>query len=767
MAAIGHVSLDSKEYRLRNPPVQTLANQMAPRIASGESEYSSLDLWSAWIQEDWTAGIGNLNPNRSQGVLYGESETRVPSQMILPPLLRQYDLRTKNATTADCRYMPEDMAGTITVGAGGYAKVAFQFHTSTTPGFDKPVFWLYASIGAINISFNIYTDVSNAPGVLAENGYYDSQQAGKGYYWHGFHIAIEISALAANTDYWAVIEPDTPTDTFTIGYGSTGYNKAMMQWTGSAWSSVTGKYLMYSSEYFRLGGGALGCGFFRFNNKLYCYSSGAVHDLDTVNMDWESTGTLVDQSAITSAVTWNDKVYFGNGGVTTTDYNTMSTAEAFTSTGVNGSLFAKHAGYLWRAYLNQVWYSSDGTTWVGPFDVGDPGYEITGMAGLGQNMYFANAEGLFYLAPGDFVVGVAPWGSDDPENGRRMIAYQGALYITVGGRVMRFTEDGSLQDVWVSREDDLVENRIGKVWDMCIMNNWLVVIVSAGSSLVLLPTMWAMSGSNWHHIATLPFVGGNQVVDNYSDYAVYYDRVTQKLWAITPNQTPFAIYVPDYTLNPYNDPFYTYMPSAWVEWDWFYGPVRENDKDMDSVTLMGENLSANQYISVYWKDDGSTDWELLGTATTDTKELRWPITTRPDTKRLKLGFLLRTTDGSETPRLRAFRLKYMTMVKDWFRWNLNIDVSGGLNGRSYQEMLNGERNTYSASQIKANLDALAKSTPPFIYTDVDGLIYLVKAQAATFNYDKVLYNSGMSNKEWEGTYSITIEQVTSGTYTAP
>lgn len=222
----------------------------------------------------------------------------------------------------------------------------------------------------------------------------------------------------------------------------------------------------------------------------------------------------------------------------------------------------------------------------------------------------------------------------------------------------------------------------------------------------------------------------------------------------------------DFTLNPYFDPVSRYMHNAFVEWDWFYGPIREAEKDWESVTLTGE-FAAGQSVEVYWKETEAGAWTLLGTITADGQELRWDITDRPDTKKIKLGILLKTNDSTKTPRIRSIRLKYHTMTKDWFRWTLPIDVSGGLGGRAKQELLDGTYRTETAAQLKAAIDALATQTEPMIYTDVDGLMYEVKITDASFNYTMVTYNDKSAVKEWEGVYTLTIEAVTPGTYTPP
>ncbi|WP_230677640.1 hypothetical protein, partial [Streptococcus pneumoniae] len=75
---------------------------------------------------------------------------------------------------------------------------------------------------------------------------------------------------------------------------------------------------------------------------------------------------------------------------------------------------------------------------------------------------------------------------------------------------------------------------------------------------------------------------------------------------------------------------------GWLETDWFFGGLYEIYKDFESVYISGDNLSSSLYAQVYWKDDDSTGWELLGTCTSPRTELRWSnYATRPASRQIK------------------------------------------------------------------------------------------------------------------------------------
>jgi len=758
------IKLDGTYYKLKQLPTQTLANQMASKVGQGTSEYGDLTTWSAWIQDDWQSGVGKLRPHREQGgFLYGEVESRVPGQLILPTLMTEVTstnlIKNKNVN-ADWD-IPQTIGSSVPRGA-----VAFTTPSTTILGAHK--YWIYAAIPpGTTLTFALYTNSgSSLPNTLITSTTYVMPETNVGYYWHGVSLT---AALSASTQYWLVVYPTS--GTFVWARATTQEENAVVfsaYYTGSVWDYLTG-YFSLATNHCPLATAATnsGAGLFRFNNQLYAYSNNRLWKYDSANIEWDSVGAITGITAVTGATVFDSTVYFGNEGGDA-DYTTMNTSEAFTDTGSDGHIFAKFRGLLWRANANYVEYSDDGTTWEPTTTFGDPIYvsdtsdPVTGLCGMGDIMYAATTRGLVPIYPGDVITGGQTWGSYHAQNGARMVEFEGALYITVNGRVVRYTEDGSIQDVWMTRDDDVLAGRIGKVWDLEKTNNWLFALVEATATNGK-PTIWAYQNNAWHHFATLPNSASN-VSGLAVDYDLFYDKTTQKLWCITPDWCTFCWYISDYSVNPYNDTASAYAKSAWIEWDWFDSPILEAPKDYESVTIMGENLSANRYVEVYWKDDDSTGWELLGTADSNIEELRWTIAmgTRPNTKRFKLGLLLVTKGRTGTPRIRAVRVKYHLMVRDWFRWNLVLDVSG--RSISYQMGDDGSRNTTTGAQQKTALDTLVKKVPPFLYQDVDGQQWEVKVTDANFQYTKYEYAEATSTEWWEGVYNIVIESVTQAAY---
>jgi hypothetical protein len=717
------------------------------------NQYDQVDTWNEWVQEDWQTGVGRVDPT-SGGFLYGEAETRVPNQVILPPLLQQCDQRTIAGVKADCRYMPANMAGTHTLGdSGDYDRMAVSFTLPNPTNFGSGTAFtmaVYAQIPVgVSVTIAIFSNSAGAPNASVVSTTMTGTAPDQLFQWYG--AAVSNASLVAGTQYWLVIYPTTSTNTITVAYGTSGYDTDMQAYNNAAWAALTGKYMLYTTEAFRIPNNLKDNSFyFRFNSVLYHTAEGYLYKYDSANeqFDGATTPTITGSGNITSVAIFGPTVFFARDSG---NYTTMNTSEAYTAAATTASLFLEWKGYLWRAYQNDVYYSTDGSTWSSAIQIGGDDSNIRGMAGMGDSLYLATDKALFRLAPGNIVEESTRFGTEDSTNGLGMLEYQGRLYIPAGGRLFRFDPSGQMQDIWVSREDDLVTNRIGKISSLGRMNNWLVaavVPVTAGGR----PTIWVWQEEGWHFLVS--FVSLETVlIPNTEMHSVYYDRGTGRLWFSYTGAYSLFVDISDYTLNPFNDSGSLYMPRGWLEQDRFYGGQYLLDKDFESVTIVGDNLSTNVNAKVYWQDEGSTGWELLGIATSDGQELRWgDHSTRPQGKWIKLGILLQTNDGDETPRVRAIVVKFLPMVNDRIRDTVTITL------KNYIQLPDGTPDSYTATQQLAHIESMVESVIPIIYTDPLGVSYEAKVVDYSMGIDIFAHeNSANVIKEVEAT--LVIEQV--------
>lgn len=489
-----------------------------------------------------------------------------------------------------------------------------------------------------------------------------------------------------------------------------------------------------------------------FNGEVYLFNHGSVYKWVEANNAWGSA-ISIGANSVKDCLAWGGVLWIGLGS---TNARTMATNETFTEkSGINANLFLSWNGYLWRAYENDIYYTADGSTWTGPFAVGPDDYEIRGMAGLEEDVIIATDEGLYRLGLGDIVWGITPFGTIDSSNGVGTKHYQGAVYVPVGQDLLQYSPEGTIQNVGLNRYEGLPADRQGRVKVMAGLNNWLLAAVNPTQAAGI-PTLWAYSGQGWHHIMSLP--------PDLDISDLLFERDALYLWvACTDASHSIAarIVLPNDLTNPYKDnrSDILFAPYGWLETDWFYGNVREAEKDCESVYIAGENISATRWVKVYWQDDDSSGWELLGVVTSNGQELRW-ASDRPATKRIKLGILLRSDDMNETPVVNAVRLKYDTMVRDWHRWHLSVLVSG--TSETPQQLLDGASNSYTRDQQLAHLTTLATQTAPFIFKSMENEQYQVKVTNSALNITRIENRGGA--RDWEGKFRMTVEQITPGTY---
>jgi hypothetical protein len=389
----------------------------------------------------------------------------------------------------------------------------------------------------------------------------------------------------------------------------------------------------------------------------------------------------------------------------------MNTSEVFSAAATTATLFLEYDGLLYRSYQNDLYFSSDGSTWSSAYQVGGDDVEIRGMAGMGDSLYLATDKALYRFAPGNVVEEVTRFGAEETTNGVGMVEYQGRLYIPIGGRIFRFDPSGQLQDIWISRDDDLPATRIGRVHSMARMNNWLVALVVPTSSGAW-PSLWMWQEEGWHFIANASQLGSAITTDTLS---VYYDRGTSRLWITNSGMGPLYVDIDDYTLNPFNNSAYLYQPYGWLEQDRFYGGQFGLNKAFYSVRIYGDNLSSGIKVLVYWQDEDSTAWELLGTVDEDGEEVAWPAATRPLGKWVKLGLLLQTNDGDETPRIRAVVLKFLPIVNDRRQDTMTLTLSDSEQGPD------GNPGSYTLAQQLDHLESM-------IGFDLDNSAFILRYQ---------------------------------------
>ncbi len=736
----------------------SLANPFAAQINT-QSVYGELASFSEWVLDDWTAGLGKRDPNAG-GTLHGNVDTRFPNQMILP-FGWQYPYTNENPALP-MTYAP----GTTTVDGTIITAASVSF-TNGASAENPSNLWVYVDADTgTTISAAIYSDNGEGqPNTLvaacAMSGSITKYRPGP--LW--VRMAIDGTQIDASTRYHIVLTADGP---FSFPhFGMDGELTSTFDGTSWTWATSGFAYVMsYITATATLG---LQAGdslllqnaedaielSLHGNNRfgwigacegqiLGAYNNQVVRLLDDTFASITSTATEVTDFLCAGGTAY---IAYGTG------YKTY-VAKTGTVTDVSdtaATLFAVDGQYLYRATGNRIYYTANGTDWTTVDDpVGYEGFDIQGMAALGGYLYLATDAGLYRLAPGDFVEPVMRWPSVSQTNGRGMLEWNNSLYIPLREDIIRFALDGSVTQIGLRTGEELPVDLQGRVYRLHATPYFLLASTERADNDQY-SGLWAYNGQGWHQLGTLP--------QDVKGSALYVDTAAGHIyWTGSYGLVARGVY-PTNVVNPIRDRgakrFERY---GWVEHDRFYGGHVALDKDWESIYINAEDMTSST-IYMYWKDSESTDWELLGSTTATEHEERWDdYSSRPNSKWLRLGLLLRTDDEEYSPILRAHRVKFHTMIADRWRWSVAIPV------HDQQEMLDGSLNPYTAAQMKTHLESMIQRVPPLIFEDVDGTQYEVKVMQAARNIVRAEHFNAEAQIQY--VYNLVLEQVTDAAYSS-
>jgi hypothetical protein len=720
-----------RDYALLDPKNYTasLANPFAANINT-ESQYGAYDLYNDWTAEDWRAGVGKRKV-QDGGCLFSHMDTRFPNQMILPMGIDwpvYYPCPSNRADYA---------TGDLTVDGTTITKITASF-TSPSTSETLATAWVYIDIaGGSIVTMNLLADVASNPGSSVASGTFTTSKLHPGPQW--IQVVVGSTALSTNTRYHLQVSANA---SFTVPLVNMRAGEVAFHYTAGAWVGRSTSFQFvssYSSDSNNLGltdgsGSVLmengdefdivstvtrTSHFAKTRGRLFGATGNTMYEIRT-GTDTITTIFTTTAENITSMIAVDDKIFCAHGS----GYKYYDTTDGTTTTvaATPSTLFLLGGYYLWRSYQNDLYYTSDLSTWTQLDDPAGPdAYEIRGMAVMDRQLYAATDAGLYTVMPGDFVEQVTAWSTIDDRNGIGMAEWQGALYIPLAEDMIRYSVDGSIMQVGLRTGEELPANIQGTVYRLHPTNYFLLASMShsqeGGQG-----SLWAYSGSGWHNIAQAPpaVKGGALLIDTATNSP---DEPGFLYWGGSYGMIMRLNY-PANVINPVRDIGSSqFARVGWMEFDRFYGKHVALDKDFESVYYDTEDITEGT-VSIYWQDEDSTDWELLGSSTAASAELRWTLAagTRPKSKWLKLGILLRTENEIYTPIVRAHRLKFNALITDRWRWQLVVVIDG-----PKQQLVDGTINTYTTAQQKTHIESLIRGVEPFILQDVDSTQYEVRA----------------------------------------
>jgi hypothetical protein len=663
--------------------------------------------------------------------------------------------------------------GEVTIGDGQtYTKVAKKITVPTGLTFQYAFIYI-ANDPTKNYDRNVdtYPELSVTVDIMTNNG------GVPGNVWRtatvtplsqpGYMVYMaSFSEVTGTGDPWFIVVYPT-TGTLTIPRNSVDdelYADGLAYHTSNGWQSTAVPFFFahWVTNYATGTGDVFMADFESSGDTLYYNRTNTLYGYSVTDTTPDVTTAAVLATTITDLITVGDYIYIGQGN--TLNFYKMDGFETTSDGGSPANKFALWKGYLYKAIGNDVYYSGDGSSWSSGFQVCFPGYEIRGMAGLGDSLYLSCDDGLYRLAPGDVVEAVCRWGRVSDDNGKYMLHYQGNIYISLDKALVKF-DGANFLPFGVDLGEGLPEGRLGSVGGLCTTNNWIICAIDADNDLFP-ATIWAHNGQGWHYLLGLP--------PGVAPKCLHYNSYENKLAVGTDKNMAWTMKLIDAAASPFDKhsgiakyaDIYA-MPHAWVELPRFYGSLREVQKDWESVYMEGDNLDDEIFVKVYWQDDDSDYWELLGTFDNGREEIRWnDPATRPNSRGIRIGLAifsrksnpLTPVGATTTPIITALRVKFQPMVIDRFRWNLAIDVS------DEQLLLNKGPNPYTSSQMVEHLDGLLNQVPPFVFTDEGEREYEVKVVTGNRRPSKIEWLDGAEQRRVWWTYDLVLEQVTAGEY---
>lgn len=747
----GHIKLGAPgalyDYMIVNTDLysKTPANQFAAKLATGAGNYDDLQNWSYWVMDDWQAGVGKKDAEAG-GFLYSELETRYPGRLALPNAMKMTVIEDSETVPQNYGYQAGDIHPTTTLLVGSGSAIKRVAHALNGRNSSVLFVTLYLKNTATSHTAALYSSTTSG-GNQIPNAQLAAQtftpDGEPGYHYYHFEFA---GTFTSGSYYHIVIYPTSSDAAISVPIRATvGSSANFSSYDGSTWSNYTGGAFVH------------GCHFntqtpishlviFPATGYLYAAKGAVLVKKASVTSDWATVTTF--GASITSMVVVGDELWIGLGN--STNYQVMDDAESLTAASVPAKLLALSNGYVYRAVAGDVYYTSDGSTWSSAVEITWAGHEVRGLAGLGDYMYCSTDDALHYIGYGDFIFSVTRWPSIAPTNGRGMVNHQGALFIPLQQSVVRY-DGNSPMPMGPDRGEGLPGDRAGHVTGLYSLNNWLVATIVPTTSFGNKATAWAYNDQGWHYLGSLTrtnsFTGA--MTYDYATRLLYFGASYGCVWQLPLSDSA--------NFNDIDGDDIPRMPMGYIQQDWFFGGLKEVQKDFDSVYLTGDGISSDCYAEVYWMDDDSTDWELLGTVTSERRELRWSnYSVRPNSRQLKLLVALYSKTVGVSPIVRAVRLKYHPMVSDWYRWSFPILVSDN------QQEMGWTVSSRTAQQKRDHLDEMTTRVPPFIFEDMDGKQYEVKVMGCQIQNMDVEWING--NQVFNSIYNMTIEAIRSGEY---
>ncbi len=522
-----------------------------------------------------------------------------------------------------------------------------------------------------------------------------------------------------------------------------------------------------------------------FNGQIYLSCGRVLYQWDDSNVFWKAV--YADASyAITDVESYSGALYIGFGSNQVYQRSTNGTTWAVPSTNSGNGRYAEYFSKgrnasgnaaLFKTRANQVAVStdpSDTANWGTEIECGDSDRSITNLFSSNDIVYVGREDGLFAydratnkfrdLQPeanffpdsDNFAVAVGRSGSIFASGGDQSFwqiqsgffdgAYQwndlsylfkAAGVSGFGGRVSALAQDRN--NLFVALADDL-EAETSFPYDLVPGFSFAGAQKSQTIRLLSVRSQQESAGQQpetiAHTISTFNVSSisamGKFKGDVRTSLFVCGNKTEDTLSAIANDTFPriVRIRMPIRNENPSTNSLTEQRLSGNLYTGWLNFNFPDVNKSAVKLSLTGQNLDSNKYITVYYKtDDASNDdtsgWTVFGSdgkftssGTTITSSIQLNF------KRIRFKIAFTSNSNGSGPKLTGFVFHSMWNPIEFRRWG----VSTKLTDRRSLSMRRVRNNTLRLVDL-SNLETLRKE-PLILYTDIDGSSHYVNMRYA-------------------------------------
>ena len=481
---------------------------------------------------------------------------------------------------------------------------------------------------------------------------------------------------------------------------------------------------------------------FALGSDLYATTQRGFYKFVEGTLHWElQYGATTN---ITGAEMYNNRVYIALGGSTAYVYSDEGDTTAWTAATGSGNkaiYFGKTLNRDGDVVLtktldeNKLHLSSSPTgsaVWGSAVDIGTDDRTITNTHNVNGNFAAGKEDGLYVYSYQQGIIYadrmsniyVAGESSTDTNNFTRGLSYLGWFYTLfsevglirykqgqewqeiseiiqspgltdVGNKVRAFGTDGRALYVLV---EDLTASSITKKSYIYSLKerydgSWSVhTVASLTISDAIDMSVFKPSGSNNRHI----FINGTNA---------------------STEPTSYRIQLPDRTDTPRLGTNRNLAASGTLITSYWDGNRPQVPKSFNKITLVSEDLSSTQTVTVAYQIDNNTTW-------TDINSANATFNSSPSGtigfnegvfgKRIRLRFTLATTSSTASPVIKGFALHMSWRPPRVKRWRIVGAVEDDV------RLLQGVRHPLPSKRMLTNLRSLAEDASPIAIDDIDG-----------------------------------------------